>query len=417
MMIQNPLKIFNWSTFLQTQIFMLPVLLLFYQENGLTIGDFFLFQGIFSITALLFEVPSGYLGDIFPRKNILILSYSFFLCRLLLWIFFGGYWILLAGEILYSLSKATYSGVADGYIYDYLKTQNKTKDMLKYYGRLNFYMSIGTALAAVVGPFLYEHYGFMTLLVLETILNTVSILMLFLLPKVPPAKKKIGSISDKYHDLYRIAKSALKNIQLKYYMFYSGMLAATTMVFVWSFQPLMKAALIPVSLYGIVYGFNHGFRALAGFCLHKTLAKISLKNLGVVNYILYILSFLSCLLILKEQSPVLGMILMIFICFVIGSQLTFTLGSIARIHSLTTSDIRSTVASVNNMISRFMAGVMLILFKFLLDGITLEVSMLVYLGIFVLSIYPLCKIFSLHKNSLKETSHLNLENAVVSNGH
>lgn len=417
MMIQNPLKIFNWSTFLQTQIFMLPVLLLFYQENGLTVGDFFLFQGIFSITALLFEVPSGYLGDIFPRKNILILSYSFFLCRLLLWMFFGGYWILLIGEILYSLSKATYSGVADGYIYDYLKTKNKTKDMLKYYGRLNFYMSIGTALASVVGPFLYEHYGFMTLLVLETILNTVSILMLFLLPKVPPAKKKVGSISDKYHDLYRIAKSAFKNVQLKYYMFYSGMLAATTMVFVWSFQPLMKAAMIPVSLYGIVYGFNHGFRALAGFCLHKTLAKISLKNLGVVNYILYILSFLACLLILKEQSPVLGMILMIFICFVIGSQLTFTLGSIARIHSLTTSDIRSTVASVNNMISRFMAGVMLILFKFLLDGISLEVSMLVYLGIFVLSIYPLYKIFSLHKNSLAETSHLNLEAAAVSNGH
>ena len=416
-MIQNPLKIFNWSTFLQTQIFMLPVLLLFYQENGLTVGDFFLFQGIFSITALLFEVPSGYLGDIFPRKNILILSYSFFLCRLLLWMFFGGYWILLIGEILYSLSKATYSGVADGYIYDYLKTKNKTKDMLKYYGRLNFYMSIGTALASVVGPFLYEHYGFMTLLVLETILNTVSILMLFLLPKVPPAKKKVGSISDKYHDLYRIAKSAFKNVQLKYYMFYSGMLAATTMVFVWSFQPLMKAAMIPVSLYGIVYGFNHGFRALAGFCLHKTLAKISLKNLGVVNYILYILSFLACLLILKEQSPVLGMILMIFICFVIGSQLTFTLGSIARIHSLTTSDIRSTVASVNNMISRFMAGVMLILFKFLLDGISLEVSMLVYLGIFVLSIYPLYKIFSLHKNSLAETSHLNLEAAAVSNGH
>lgn len=417
MMIQNPLKIFNWSTFLQTQIFMLPVLLLFYQENGLTIGDFFLFQGIFSITALLFEVPSGYLGDIFPRKNILILSYSFFLCRLLLWMFFGGYWILLIGEILYSLSKATYSGVADGYIYDYLKTKNKTKDMLKYYGRLNFYMSIGTALASVVGPFLYEHYGFMTLLVLETILNTVSILMLFLLPKVPPAKKKVGSISDKYHDLYRIAKSAFKNVQLKYYMFYSGMLAATTMVFVWSFQPLMKAAMIPVSLYGVVYGFNHGFRALAGFCLHKTLAKISLKNLGVVNYVLYILSFLSCLLILKEQSPVLGMVLMIFICFVIGSQLTFTLGSIARIHSLTTSDIRSTVASVNNMISRFMAGVMLILFKFLLDGITLEVSMLIYLGIFVLSIYPLYKIFSLHKNSLAETSCLNLETAAVSNGH
>ena len=53
MLKKNPLEIFNVATFLQTQILMLPVLLLFYQENGLTAGDLFLFQGIFSITALL----------------------------------------------------------------------------------------------------------------------------------------------------------------------------------------------------------------------------------------------------------------------------------------------------------------------------------------------------------------------------
>ena len=75
-MLKNPLRMFNLSTFLQTQILMLPVLLLFYQENGLTAGDYFLFQGIFSITALLFEIPAGYLGDIFPRRNMLVFSFS-----------------------------------------------------------------------------------------------------------------------------------------------------------------------------------------------------------------------------------------------------------------------------------------------------------------------------------------------------
>ena len=60
-MFKNPLKLLNWSVFFQTQIFMLPIMLLFYQSNGLTKGDFFLFQGIFSIAALCFEVSSMFI--------------------------------------------------------------------------------------------------------------------------------------------------------------------------------------------------------------------------------------------------------------------------------------------------------------------------------------------------------------------
>lgn len=390
----QPLRIFNFSTFLQTQILMLPVLLLFYQENGLSAGDLFLFQGIFSITALLFEIPAGYIGDIFPRKNVLIFSYSLFLARLILWICFGGYWIVLAGEILYSLSKAFYSGVADGYVYDYLKAQGKTHRMLHGYGKLNFYMSLGTALASLAGPILYKEYGFIVLLFIEIVLNTVSILLLFLLPKVPPAHKRVKGLITKYKELFQISKEAVKNKQIRYYMLYSGVLASTTMVFVWSFQPLMKAVMIPVGLFGVVYFINHGCRALSSLLLPKTIAFFSLKKIGKITYILFILSFLSAMAIMHFDSPVLGMILLTFICIVIGFQLTFTLGSIARLHSLVSSDIRSTVASVNNMISRSMAGIMLILFKFLLDGISLEISFMVYMAIFALSIFPLHKILT-----------------------
>ena len=130
-------------------------------------GFNFLFQGIFSITALLFEIPAGYLGDIFPRRNMLVFSFSMFLLRLILWSFLvagvpifksNAYWIILAGEILYSVSKASYAGVADGYIYDYLKSQNKTNRMLQRYGKMNFCMSIGTAIASFIGPILYNKY-------------------------------------------------------------------------------------------------------------------------------------------------------------------------------------------------------------------------------------------------------------------
>lgn len=393
-MVDQPLRIFNFSTFLQTQILMLPVLLLFYQENGLTAGDLFLFQGIFSLTALLFEIPAGYIGDIFPRKNILIFSYALFLMRLILWFFFKGYWIVLIGEILFSMSKAFYSGVADGYVYDYLKSKDKTHRMLHGYGKLNFYMSVGTALASLVGPVLYQKYGFMTLIAIEMVFNTAAIFLLFFLPKVPSAHKRIKGLKSKYTELFLISKEAVKNVQIRYYMFYSGMLASTTMVFVWSFQPLMKAALIPVSLFGVVYGINHGCRALASLLLPRTISCFSLKKIGRITYVLYLISFLAAIAVMYFKSPVLGIVLLTFICVVIGFQLTFTLGSIARLHTLVSSDIRSTVASVNNMISRSMAGGMLILFKFLLDDISLTKSFFVYMLIFSVSIIPLQKILS-----------------------
>ena len=393
MLKKNPLEIFNVATFLQTQILMLPVLLLFYQENGLTASDLFLFQGIFSITALLVEVPAGYIGDIFPRRNILILSYCFFLCRLVLWLCIGfftdKYWVVLIGEILYSFSKAFYSGVADGYVYDYLKSQHKTHQMLKGYGKLNFCMSVGTACAALIGPKLYNDYGFSVLIIIEMILNSTAIGLLFLLPKVPSARQRVKGLCEKYKELFFIAKQTFLNASLFWYIIYSGILAATTLIFVWSFQPMMQLMGVPSEYYGVVYFVNHGVRALASLLLPITLTVISLKKLAPITYVLFCLAFIAGTVIVQTADIAIGVPLMGFICIVIGVQLTFTLGNISRLHSLISSDVRSTTASVNYLVSRLLAGILLIVFKFILDDVRLEKSFLIYLGLFGLSIIPL----------------------------
>lgn len=412
-MFGNPLKVFNLSVFLQTQIFMLPVLLLFYQQNGLTVGDFFLFQGIFSLTALLFEIPAGYIGDIFPRKNILILSYVLFLMRLVLWLFFAhlGYWIILAGEILYSASKAFYSGVADGYVYDYLKESGTTHKMLEKYGRLNFFMSIGTAISSLLGAYFYgtfskwtqahwgHDYGFLILILIEIVFNTAALLLLFALPKLPSAKTKVTGLWEKYKDLFRITRRALRNPDIKYHMFYSGLLAGTTMVFVWSFQPLMTTALIPVSLFGVVYFANHFFRAVASYFLHKTMRFFSLPAFGVVTFIMFVLSFLLAVEMAHVSQPNVWISfgILFFICLTIGFQLTFTLASTTRIHTLISSDIRSTAVSVNYMIGRMCAGFFLILFKVLLDGVSMQTTFVVAFGVFLFGLYPLWRIVRLPK--------------------
>ena len=206
------LKILNTSVFFQTQIFLLPVLFLFYQSCGLSVSDFFFFQGIFALAALLFEVPAGFLADIFPKRNVLILSYSFFITRLVLWLTCAkyGYWILLAGEILYAAQKATFSGVADSYIYEYLKSKNMPNNIGSKYGKMNFFMSIGTAFSSLVGAYIYQSvstwsiakhhtdYGFVVLISLELILNIAALICLLLLPKLPASYTYKKSLKKVY---------------------------------------------------------------------------------------------------------------------------------------------------------------------------------------------------------------------------
>lgn len=391
-MFNNPLKLLNWSVFFQTQIFMLPIMLLFYQSNGLTKGDYFLFQGIFSIAALCFEVPAGYIADWISRKKVLILSYALFLLRLVLWYFLGGYWIVLIGELLYAASKALFSGIADGYIYDLLKSKGQTKRMLKRYGRMNFFMSAGTAIASLLGATLYEEYGIVTLIVIEIIFNLIALVMLFFLPDVPSERTDTLTIREKYHDLFRIARSALTNEKIKYYIGYSAMAVAASMIFVWSFQPLMQIAGIPIALFGVIYFINHAFRALASYLLDSTMKIFTLKSLGVILYCLFILAFFIAISMEYVKSVWISMGMMTFICFVIATQLTFTLASISRIHTFVSSSIRSTVLSLNTMVSRLLTGFVLILFKFLLDGVNMQSAFYIYLAMFMLSAYPLIKL-------------------------
>jgi len=52
----------------------MPIVFLFYKENGLATQDLFLLKAIYSFAIVLFEEPSGYFGDIWGRKSSLVLG-------------------------------------------------------------------------------------------------------------------------------------------------------------------------------------------------------------------------------------------------------------------------------------------------------------------------------------------------------
>ena len=116
---------FNLALFLRAIILLSPVMLLFYQENGLSVKELFFFQGIFYLTSILAEFPVGYISDIISRKKVLLISLAIYGGINLMWLVGHGYFIILLGEILFGLSKVMMDNAMSGYLYDYLSSKNK----------------------------------------------------------------------------------------------------------------------------------------------------------------------------------------------------------------------------------------------------------------------------------------------------
>ncbi len=58
-------------------LLLMPVFVLFYQENGLGLQDIFIIQAFYSICVILFEIPSGYFADILGRKRSMLIGVIF----------------------------------------------------------------------------------------------------------------------------------------------------------------------------------------------------------------------------------------------------------------------------------------------------------------------------------------------------
>lgn len=382
--ITSVLGLLNLSVFLKSHLFLLPVLYLFYTSCGITLADFFLIQGLSSLTCLLLDVPMGYVADRVSKKKILILSNLVLVLRFFLLYFFPTKPIIFLGEILYAFVIVSFVGTGDSYIYELLKTKNKTVAMLKRYGRLYFWISIGTSISSLTGAYIYGHLGAKMVILLTIIFTSISTLLLFFIPDIDvKPNKNLVTMRQKYISIYAEVRRAFRKKEFINLIVFSAFLTATYQIFMWSMQPVMKVAMVPVTLFGVVFFLNHMARASGSFFAHKILKKFNLVKLGWIVYFGFILSFFAMMFIGENTPLVLTLFLLVFVCLMISLQVTWLISAIARIHEISTSKNRALSASVNSMTGRLLTAVCLILSKFILDGNPLSVNLLIFLILFL----------------------------------
>lgn len=147
------LKLFYAHRFFNDFVLLYPVYMLLFESKGLTVFDMSLLLTIWSVTAVLFEVPTGVLADRISRKLIIITGTSFKLICFVLWLFAEEFFLFAAGFVFWGLQEAFCSGSTEALLYDTLKKHGCETDYEKYSGRSGFYAGAGVTASMLFGGY------------------------------------------------------------------------------------------------------------------------------------------------------------------------------------------------------------------------------------------------------------------------
>ena len=255
-------------------------------------------------------------------------------------------------------------------------------------------MYFSTALAGILGTYIFETKGYKIVLAIELFCLVLSLYCSVFLPNIKTSIKiKTSSISNRFRKIFSIFKLITHKHSIIPYIFYSGMLVAFSNLFFWSFQPLLKCVNFPIIYFGIIILINNIIRCFFSLFSGKLNNILGLKKFANIVYFLGIICtvLLSFSFYIKQQYFFLTLIL--YLSLYIGMQLAFTINHICRLQKYAKSFIRYSLSSFNMCISRLCTAILLISAKFLLTYLSVSailffttLCIFIPLGIYYLSI-------------------------------
>lgn len=326
----------------------IPVLVLFFQENGLTMQQVFWLQAAFSVLIVVSEIPSGYCSDVLGRRRTMILGTVLGALGFGLYCFADSFIEFLVVEMILGLGASCISGTDSALLYDTLLQTGRENEYISREGQLLSIGNFAEGTASVIG-------GLLATISLRTPLYVEAALMVLALPVafslVEPQRQAYKASQGNLRAMAEIVRFALHgNSEVKWLILYSAVVGASTLTMVWFIQPYLKLAGLPVVLFGVVWAalqYAVGFFSLSAHTVERKAGRrtvvLSLVFLSVAGYIL---------LGLFQSLWAAGFLLLFYFVRGIGNPV-FN----GYINALISSDKRATVLSVRQMTGRLIFAV------------------------------------------------------------
>lgn len=385
----------KWHAILRNSMgFGVPVIVLLWQSNHLSLFEVTILQSVFSILMVILEIPSGYFADLYGRKNALIIgSILMTIGTILLAVGFNFFTFLLA-EIFVASGIAMMSGADSALVYDTLLELKEEKKFKKIWSDIISTFIFVMIFMNAIGGWLADinlRYAFYVIIPFMAL----SIPLSFSFKE--PKRHELIVKKDYFKKLSQVIhKEVFLHPQLITVVLFSAFLYTSFQFALWFYNPYFELTGLDIFWFGFVFAFYNLVAAISSKYSHALEEKWG-----------KVISYLILLFILILSHGLMGFWVSGFsFLFAAGQQWARGFHKVViddYVHGLTRSEIRATVLSVNSMISRLFYSISLPLLGWLAGVYTvahvfqLMAIITTVLGVFFFFIFRYQQLFKYSK--------------------
>ncbi len=352
----------------------MPIVVLFYKSNGMTMQDIFTLQAVYSVTLMAFEIPTGYFADSAGRRTSILLGSLFGFGGYLIYSVSGGFWEFVVAETILGVGMSLVSGADSAMLYDSLVSSRVPEKYTRLEGRITSLGNFAEALAGITGGLLAA-ISLRTPYFFQAGVAFLAIPAALLLTEPPvhgrvikPGLRDIGSI---------IVKVLHGDRKLFWNTMFSATTGVSTLTMAWFAQPFFIRSGLKITMFGVVWAVLNLSVGIAAMHAWRLESKMGPRRIVLLFTFLLILGYFGLAL-----GGIVAGFMFLLMFYVARGLATPTLRN--YINMITTSDVRATVLSVRNFIIRGLFALLGPLYGLVTDRHGLSSALLLAGSIFTL---------------------------------
>ncbi len=321
----------------------MPIIGLFYSENGLSAVDLFILQGAYSLASGIFEIPSGYMADVVGRKRTLVLGSLMGVIGFSIYVIFPEFWFFLLAEVIMGIGQSFISGSDSAMLYDSLQNSQKREKYLKYEGRVTSLGGFAETFAAILGGIIATSISLSSVFVFQ--IGVAALAIPAALTLAEPVRNKLEK-KKSFKQIVQISNYALfKNKKLSNAIIMSSVIGTATLTMAWVIQ-----------VYVVHVSLTEKETSTLWVALNLTVATVSLfaahilRKVGLNKLIWSMIILIPLTYIVMGQTSYTVLLPFLFIFYFVRGYATPLLKDVVQ--NSCDSNIRATVLSLRGQIIR-----------------------------------------------------------------
>jgi MFS family permease len=350
-------KIYAYSFFNQLG-FVYPFIAIIFQDYGLSATQIAIVMASMYVTQFVTEIPSGALADKFNRKGVLIASQICKIVGFSIWIFMPNFWGFLIGFSMLGLRESLNSGCYEAFIYDELKSMQKSDMYTRVLGRQGAFSTIASGSAAITAAYMITN-GYDFVLWASIASSIVAILVMLFIKPVPKVEDIEEHVANYLTTLKEGVKYSINHKTVLKLLLFSSFTMFINVGILDYFEIFLKEIVLNLSFVAIIFGLFEFVFAIGKWCA-EYLNKIKTKHLILICVFV---SFVDIITFTVYKFPI--SVVLVFSNSVIISAVLMNLNH--KTNDLIPKNIRATTLSMGGFVTGFGSMIVLLIFGRVVD--------------------------------------------------